>query len=225
MKRIITVLILILFSANILAMPQNEFWEKKDYRQWSERECHKLLFDSPWVKYFTLKYGRSEYRVQIRSATPIRQALLRQMQINDNYENLSTEQRREYDRRTDEYLSAPFNDTIIIFVAGPNPSYYWQAQTTEMLQNSTFLIPSKNKKIPLLKFEILSSGISYAEFQFIFPRQYEGRPVLSKDEKSLSLEFLYPESQAGQVTPDSRVERAFIEFKVDKMLFNGEIAY
>ena len=31
-----------------------EFWEKKDYRQWSEKECRKLLRNSPWAKQYVL---------------------------------------------------------------------------------------------------------------------------------------------------------------------------
>ena len=31
-----------------------EFWQKKEYQQWSERECRKLLEDSPWGQSYTL---------------------------------------------------------------------------------------------------------------------------------------------------------------------------
>ncbi len=31
-----------------------EFWEKKDFRQWSEKECRKLLGNSPWAKQYVL---------------------------------------------------------------------------------------------------------------------------------------------------------------------------
>lgn len=30
-----------------------EFWEKKNYKTWSEKECRKLLQDSPWAKQHT----------------------------------------------------------------------------------------------------------------------------------------------------------------------------
>jgi hypothetical protein len=215
-----------LFLVCNVAISGNEFWEKKDYGQWTQRECKKMLENSPWAKMFGLSssslgsvYG---YQIQIRSALPIRQALVRQMQINDNYERLSTEQRQEYDKRTDEYLSATFDD-IIMHVEAPNPANYWPKQTTETLRNSTFLIPSKNEKIPLLKFEILRSYPF--EFLFIFPRQYKGRQVIGENDKSLSLEFLYPKSQAMQAIPVSQLERALIEFKLDRMLINGEIEY
>ena len=33
----------ILFLVTIPALPENVFWEVKDYRHWSERECEKIF--------------------------------------------------------------------------------------------------------------------------------------------------------------------------------------
>lgn len=37
-----------------LAAGAAEFWEKKDYRQWSEKDCRKMLTDSPWARQYML---------------------------------------------------------------------------------------------------------------------------------------------------------------------------
>jgi hypothetical protein len=99
-------------------------------------------------------------------------------------------------------------------------------QTTDMLRNSVFLIPSKGDRIPLQQF-IVSQGA----FQFIFPRQYKSRPVLSEQDKSLLLEFTAPAPKTylrpSDIVPGimEDFDRVLIEFKVSKMKFDGELVY
>src|SRR5688572_16531006 len=53
--RIKSALVLLALSLVSLAASQGgEFWQKKAYRQWSEKECQKLLEDSPWAQKHTL---------------------------------------------------------------------------------------------------------------------------------------------------------------------------
>ncbi len=40
--------------ASLSTVRAAEFWEKKDFRQWSEKECRKLLGNSPWSKQYVL---------------------------------------------------------------------------------------------------------------------------------------------------------------------------
>jgi hypothetical protein len=213
-----------LFPGGIPAIPQSEFWEQKDYRQWSELECTKLLSDSPWAKMFGLNNLSPGfvvgYQVQLLSALPMRQAIVRQMQIAQNYEKLPIERRRKFDEGTEELLaSSP--DTVVVRVIGPNEANYWQNQTTDTMRHSAFLIPSKSRKIPLLKFEVMRSDPFTAEFEFTFPRHYEGQSILSAKDTAFSFEFAYPVWPAAV----RKLERAFIEFKVNKMVINGNVVY
>jgi hypothetical protein len=34
------------------AAPAQEFWRGKDWHEWSEKECRKMLEDSPWARSF-----------------------------------------------------------------------------------------------------------------------------------------------------------------------------
>jgi hypothetical protein len=45
---------LALALAGLAATQGGEFWQKKAYRQWSEKECRRLLEDSPWSQKHTL---------------------------------------------------------------------------------------------------------------------------------------------------------------------------
>src|SRR5215471_17994676 len=89
----------------VAAAQSKDFWQTKDYRQWNEKECKKLLEDSPWAQDYTFtrtlieplqratgeRAGESKpqmsYLAQFRSALPVRQALIRLQQINNKSAN------------------------------------------------------------------------------------------------------------------------------------------
>ncbi len=230
---------------SLAAVQGGEFWHKKDYQQWSERECKKLLEDSPWAKSYTLSQVfitplqdnesdtlarerqenlRFTYRVQFRSALPVRQAMVRQMQIAQKYDQMSPEQKQQFDQRAAEFLSARFPDTVVVHLSfstnvqqdDREVARYWQAQTTETLKNSTYLIGPKGEKVELQRYTVTEAGRA---FQFTFPRQYQGHPLVGPQDKTLKLEFKHPRVRTqGEV-------RVLIEFRVDKMLMQGEVMY
>lgn len=236
---------LLLFSIlplTVIAQSGN-FWDTKDYRKWSEKECRKLLESSPWANEYTItqilieplqnasteraREQRPEikYQAQLRSALPIRQALVRLSQINQKYDQLSPEQKQTFDKQTDEFLTRQFPDTVILYVQySSNVQFddrdlvqYWRKQTTDTLKNFVFLIGSDGRKIPLQKYTV-GDGAK-RDFQFVFPREYEGRPLVTAQDKSLKLEFQHP--QVGGHNP----ARVLIDFKVEKMVTQGQVVY
>ena len=237
MRRMLVFFLPILFLVSIPAFPEDKFWEKKDYRQWSRQECQKLLKDSPWAKTFMIRQIGYGYDVQLRSALPIRQATVRQMQIAENYESLSPERRSEFDKRAEGLLSPDlFTDTIIVHVRFNPLDYrqrdYWQTRTTDLLKNDVFLNPSKSGRIPLLQYKVSqAAGVlpEAVEFQFIFPRQYKGRSLLSAQDEFLRLEFNCPFKSSDFGLPrtsiQTDVDSVLIEFKTNKMRINGEVMY
>jgi hypothetical protein len=44
----------ILVGVGAQAALGSDFWEKKDYTKWSEKECRKMLTNSPWAKQYVL---------------------------------------------------------------------------------------------------------------------------------------------------------------------------
>ncbi len=84
-----------------------------------------MLTDSPWVEDLTLvaegiqlSAGASDdgqqfsikYQVQFRSALPVRQAMVRQMQLAQKYDTLGPEQKQQFDQSAKSFLSADFSD-------------------------------------------------------------------------------------------------------------------
>ncbi len=239
-----------------------EFWGKKDYRQWSEKECRKLLGNSPWAKQYVLSQvfiedmgalpnqgdsnadlgggppppsaiegsrareqnPRMFYQAQIISALPIRQAIVRLRQLEAGYDNMSPENKEEFDAAAKKYLARDFPDTVVVQVFyGSNVhidardmAQHWQNQTVGTLKNFVFLIGGKGKKVPLLQFATAKGG---QMFQMVFSRLPEGQPLVGPKDKSLKLEFPHPRIR-GQ-----REERVLLEFKLKKMRVDGEAVF
>ena len=224
----------ILFSFLLVIIPAGgkDFWENKNYTQWSQQECQQLLHDSPWAKSYL---GNAVYNAQFLSALPIRQAIVRQRQIAQNYEQLSLQRRKEFDQRSEEYLSEQFTDTIVINVeysGRPEVVDYWWSRTTELLKNNVYLIVN-NRKIRLLQFgqsrDSTNPGLN--EFQFIFPRLDKGFVMQSAKDKSIRLELpvprIFPYRASNTPSEESLFEpkTAIIEFKMNKMLIKGNVLY
>jgi len=87
-------------------------WEKKSYTNWTAAEVGRILLDSPWAQTLletahlagNLPGTSYSATIRLRSALPIRQALVRRRQLAVNYENLSSTDRARFDAETREFL-------------------------------------------------------------------------------------------------------------------------
>ena len=251
MRRTLTNFLAVLLLASVAASAA-EFWEKKDYRRWSEKDCRKMLQNSPWAKqrifsqvHITrLGVGggvrgpqddptrrerqanpRITYQVQLRSALPVRQALVRLQQHRMGYDKLAEEERRAFDEQAEAFLRRDLSDVVVIYVMYGSTvrtdvldlRRYWQNQTTTTLKNTTFLIGRHGRKTDLKQYVVVKGGRQ--AFQFKFPRYVDGQPLVGSQDKSLQLEFVHPNIRGqGQ-------ERVLLEFKVKKMVVEDEVVY
>lgn len=166
-----------------------------------------------------------KYVAQFRSALPIRQAIVRLGQISVKYDSFTEEQKKAFDRDTQAFLAKSFADTVIVYVSYSSNvavddrelALHWQSQTTDTLKNFVFLIRPNGEKVPILGY-VVSQGAG-REFQFVFPRSVDGRPLISPGDKTLQLEFPHPKIR------DQKEGRVLMSFGVDKMLVNGAIVY
>lgn len=249
-KRLTTISLVTLLSV-IAAAQSKDFWQTKDYKQWTEKECKKLLENSPWASEYSLKQvfietlqspslpggqpaagererapsSRMGYQVQLRSALPIRQAMVRQQMITEKYDQAPPEKKQELDERAVKFLSADFNETVMVHVRynasvqvyDRELANYWHSQTTETIKNSTFLTAGNGQKIQPTRYTA-STGAG-REFQLIFQRQINGQPVIGPKDKSIKVEFKHPKvGNEGEA-------RVLLEFKADKMTINNAVVY
>jgi len=231
-----------------------EFWDKKDYREWTEKECRRILEDSPWTKRYvvqravlqelgtrTLDRGREsapsvEYHVQLRSAAPVRRAMVRLQMLGMKYDKLKPEEQRAFDQQAEKFLNAPMGDRVVIFVAFSTnvPAFvadlsnYWRSQSTEVIKQNIKLFPPRGDNLPPVNFIPGQDG-----FQLIFPRESAREPILTANDKEMRLEFVSPQISgvAGDLGSASAArtgvptERILVAFKVKEMNFAGKLAY
>jgi hypothetical protein len=239
MKRIFCLLVPMLLLSAAFAVGE-EFWEKKEYKQWSLKECDKLLSESPWAKGLTLSSvgimdnsktstdGQQpfiKYQIQFRSALPIRQALVRKQQIQAKYDTLPPEQKQQFDKQAESFLNSAPEDSVIVYVEYTTNdnvriqelARHWQSRTTDMLKTMAYLSASKGDKVSLVNFTPGRGADQF--FTFVFPRESNGKPVVTPQDKNIKLEFIYP------VISGLGTGQAFMEFKVEKMIFSGNIAF
>lgn len=116
MKTAVTIALLTLLLTST-AFAQDT-WLKKPYEEWTPNEVSRALYDSPWAQ-TSGKGDRSTYHagipdyppetsfvVQVRlySALPVRQALVRRMQLATPYSGLNATQRADFDAEVDGLL-------------------------------------------------------------------------------------------------------------------------
>jgi hypothetical protein len=166
------------------------------------------------------------YIVQLRTALPIREAHVRQQQIQAKYDSLDEKGRANIDQQADKILSQNLADFVIVRIYyGSNvPLYdrdlvtFWQgAYSSGIVPENAYLITTSGKRITPLK--MLSPRTDTHEFELVFPRIVDGEPIVSGNSGMLSVEFYSPTIQT--VTR----ARVLIDFKLDKMQYHGAVAY
>src|SRR5438445_4992472 len=127
-------------------------WGKKDWRQWSKDDCKKVLEDSPWARHWTQSDVKManfatrtsgtqgvgseaelaiSYVVQFRSARPIREAVVRQMLIQNQYDRLDAKQKEAMEKQVEGFLNRNKAAVIVFTVCtvsnGKKYNHVWTA--------------------------------------------------------------------------------------------------
>jgi hypothetical protein len=250
MNRQLTALCLGVCIAAAPALAQ-QFWEKKEFTRWSRGECKTLLSDSPWVKKTRVskdllagmdqltaypsnamkhdesadRYLTLEYTVQLRSALPVRQAVVRQAQHEGGYDRMSPEEKKAFDREAERYLSSAAGGDLIVHVEYRTNSQsvdrdvrnFWQSIPKGSIPEGAALILPDGQRVAPTRY--VSSPQGDRSFELIFPREVNGRPLISAADKSLKVEFQSPGNR------ELRCGTMQVEFSVQQLVFKGELAY
>lgn len=235
MNRTRVVLCLILVCLGAQNSVGQQFWEAKPYQQWTKEEAAQLLRQSPWARQYILSdvqvqspasrtgsaYERvSEstpkitYTVQLRSAKPVRQAIVRLGQIEAHYDAMDAGQKKQFDANAAQFIDQKFSERIVVYVSyGSNVRVwadelqrYWQAETTDLLRNSIFLYRGE-ERLPLMNFQATQGQA----FQLTF-----ARPATVRADAKLALEFQHP--GIGISIGDGRI---LIDFKMADLRLQG----
>ncbi len=228
-------LILTVASAVLIA---KDFWEKP-YHQWKKSEAFKMKDDSPWAQSQTIATsisrrgssqdrlgdgGRSESydKVTVRffSALPIRQAYVRIMQLMNNYDSKSVEEKAAIDARFSSALKRDFSKMIVVELeyAGNDPQSQRNVKTwleqvkVDQLKQNCYLISDRLGRVTIDQYFPPSPDGSAAKF--VFPRMVGDKPVVVPEDKEITFDFWF----------DPIGQKVFIHFKTKTLLYGGELA-
>lgn len=156
------------------------------------------------------------YQVQLRSAIPIRQAVARKLQIDNNYDAMPGERRAMVDAKINEYLQQNVDQVIVIQVAYTSnvPTYisdvrrFWTSQTNDLLKGSMYLNAGGKRLEPT----------GYVAGEGLFQLTFQ-RPTDLTASSNLSLEFNNP--KFGMISE----QKVFVQFTPRDMAFNGSLTF
>jgi hypothetical protein len=216
-----------------------DFWEKP-YKEWKKNEAFKMKDNSPWAKSQTMAStisrrgsgtdrlgdaGKSEVyssvTVRLFSALPVRQAYVRIMQLMNNYDAKSDEEKAAIDARLSAVLKRDFSKMIVVELeyAGNDPesqrnvkNYLLQMKADHLKQNC-YLISDRLGRVTLQEYYPPSADGSGAKF--FFPRMVSDKPVVAPEDKELNFDFWFEPIE----------QKVFIRFKVKELMYGGELAF
>lgn len=218
-------------------------WTKKPYTEWSMSEVVTILSNSPWaqtqMESHTINYEfpANSYLViiRLRSALPIRQALLRQKQLQMNYQKFTVADKARFDKETEQFVQCPdcadyyivtVGSPMVVAAAASRPSRFegfdalapLRKLTLDDIKSSIILENDKGERRDLVRF--IPPQTEHKEAMFVFPRKdTQGRPLITVDNKTFYFkidERLFK----GQPMPLKP-----FKFEVQRLVQNGEIIF
>ena len=211
-------------------------WQKKPYREWSEKEARGILDNSPWAQTQTItdtsrmfdtgravlsnerreaEVPETKFHIRFFTAKPVRQATTRLIEI-----QRKGEIGKQLAAQLEGLANAEFPDYIIITVildVAKSGSQMGAAaslldrQTTAQLKTDTFL-SLKGKRLFLTEYQTpRPDGLGA---RFVFPRLVDGKPFISDTDG----EILFHSSLNNGPELSMR-------FKVKDMMFEGKLEY
>jgi hypothetical protein len=231
MSRMRTPPFLAVFLLAAIAVQASDFWVSKDWKQWSKDDCEKLLSDSPWAHIWRRGDAAGDqfvFSVQLRSALPIRQAIVRQLQIQQKYDKLDEAKRSEFDAKANQILNRSYDNAILVHVEfykgllGPVLLGDLKRLPKELDEMDVTLVTNDQSRIKANRVDLSKTE---AAFGAVFPRSSaDGAPALKEGQAHFWVQFVRPAALGidQRTYPGGPVE---IEFDLTKMIADGKLMY
>jgi hypothetical protein len=206
------------------------------FRSWSMNNAVEMLNVSPWARQETFTRvisgvgsgisGEKEiyntFYVRFISARPIREAYARIQQIQNGYDQMSPEEKKRFDAAQQPNLEMDTSRWIVVSVGfrsnDPNEESmvrrFFQSQTARTLKNKAYLSTTVCPQLELSAYfppreESIGS-------KFVFSRERNGVPILTKECDSITLELL------EVMGPNSRLRSVF---SVKPMIVDNDLVF
>jgi hypothetical protein len=192
--------IIFLFLASSAAA--QDFWMQRSYKRWTKDEIIKLISDSPWAQVRELEASTTEggftpqVTIRLRSAVPVRQALVRLKQIEANYDKLDAPKRAEFDEKMKGTLDCPAcQENYVVTISPPiskitvtSGVYGLKSATLKLLQGKVYLLNDRGEKRELVHFVAPKNDADEATF-FFARKTSDGKPFLTKENAKFTFVF------------------------------------
>jgi hypothetical protein len=191
-----------------------DFWLTKDWHQWTKDECATILNDSPWTR------TQDAYTVQLRSALPIREAIVRQLEIVQGYDQKTEARRKAFDSAAGTILNTSYDKTILVRLSfskdapAVGPKQLKNLQPMIVTEDGQQIIPTETDADPMTPNAV----------DFYFPRLKDGAPSIKPAQKQFSFQFQAPSYvDANHMTVITKL--VTINFDLTEMLVDGKPNY
>lgn len=168
-------------------------WESVPVDKWETKHVENILNDSAWVKTEKVQHstgnasdGKMTARVRLRSALPIRLALLRKQQLEKGYDKMSEQEKGEFDKKNSALLGCPAcRDYYVITIISKDSLL--DKDFVDKNKKLIYLENDRGERRELVNF-LPQSGLDQSEQIFFFQRKDEkGELLLAPENKSFTL--------------------------------------
>jgi hypothetical protein len=194
----------------LIAVAATPWTSLEPFNTWSLDRAVKVLNDSPWARQETFTRvirgvgsgisGEKEiyntFYVRFLSARPVREAYARVQQIQHDYDKMPPEEKRQFDEAQLPNLDLDVSRWIVVSVSfrsnDPNEESvvrrFFQSETVETLKNKVFLSTPSCPQVELSAY--FPQREESVGAKFVFRRQVDGVPVVTKECPNITLELL-----------------------------------
>lgn len=211
------------------ASAQKEDWRGKPYQQWTKDDVRQVLGDSPWAKTVAqsgpvVNFGSGDvptpdkvYALRLRSALPVRHALLRLRQLDGKYEAMNDKKRAEFDEKNKPLVECPACADNYVVSLHPPVNADARSLTVDQLKLYVRLLDDRGRSRELVHF--IPTKATGQEIVLFFPRlDAKGEPLLTPASKKLVFTI-----DTSVLRMDATIRR--FEFDVSKMIVGGKVEF
>ena len=232
-------------------------WVAKDWRQWTASDCKQVLSSSNWIAeeqqemwsfygFLDIWQRGISTPVRLLSALPIRQALLRQIQIQNHYDKMNPQEKRAFDHEHAQELSEDNGGQVLIWTSGgmhsfPNGSVtqsYPARQAALRLSDGSLVMPVRTTLSgEVTDYEIISGvrighpAASIAEY--VFSRTVNGKPLYGEQDEAITVVFgdILPYKGKTEELGPQRPEyfhpykNLRVDFPISALMYKGKLEY